>query len=75
MSRHDVSQYMRKQVAQAVFDAMDCSDKCLSITSCGCSWNAADAILLLLDRAPSMSGEESLSAALIPFTPPKESKA
>ena len=53
MSRHDVSQYMRKQVAQAVFDAMDCSgDKCLSTKSCGCSWNAADAILLLLDRAP-----------------------
>ena len=43
MSRHDVSQYMRKQMAQAVFDAMDCSgDKCLSIKSCGCVWNAVN---------------------------------
>lgn len=67
MSRHDVSQDMRVEVAQAVFDAMDCSDKCLSIKSCGCSWNAADAILLLLNRAPSMSKEESVNAALLAF--------
>lgn len=62
MSRHDVSQDMRKQVAQAVFDAMDCGDKCLSIKSCGCAWNAADAIFLLLNRVPSMLGEKSAAA-------------
>ena len=69
MSGHDVSQYRREEVAQAVFNSMDCSDKCLSIKSCGCAWNAADAIFLLLNRVPSMLGEKS-DAAPDPFKKP-----